>query len=62
MNGKGDSPRNCFSEQFRANYDQIFRRKPQLPADDEVVRAVTASRQQKRDKAPGRTTLVYRAW
>jgi hypothetical protein len=23
MNGKGDSPRNCFSPQFRENYDQI---------------------------------------
>jgi hypothetical protein len=31
MNGKGDSPRNCFSEQFRSNFDHIFRRKPQLP-------------------------------
>lgn len=27
MNGKGDAPRNCFSEAFRANYDQIFRKK-----------------------------------
>ena len=26
MNGKGDSPRNCFSEDFRSNYDQIFRK------------------------------------
>ena len=23
-NGKGDSPRNCFSEHYRENYDQIF--------------------------------------
>lgn len=22
--GKGDSPRNCFSEEFRNNYDRIF--------------------------------------
>lgn len=25
MNGKGDSPRNCFSKQYRDNYDHIFR-------------------------------------
>ena len=25
MNGKGDSPRNCFSEDFRNNYDIIFK-------------------------------------
>jgi len=31
MNGKGDAPRNCFSEQFRRNYVSIFRRKPALP-------------------------------
>ena len=30
-NGKGDSPRNCFSHQFRENYDHIFRRKPSSP-------------------------------
>jgi hypothetical protein len=23
-NGKGDSPRNCFSEHYRENYDHIF--------------------------------------
>jgi DNA-binding transcriptional regulator GbsR (MarR family) len=23
-NGKGDSPRNCFSEHYRDNYDNIF--------------------------------------
>jgi len=23
-NGKGDSPRNCFSQKFRDNYDTIF--------------------------------------
>lgn len=26
MNGKGDSPRNCFSEEYRENYDRIFRK------------------------------------
>jgi hypothetical protein len=25
--GKGDSPRNCFSETYRENYDNIFRKK-----------------------------------
>lgn len=24
-NGKGDSPRNCFSQKFRDNYDVIFK-------------------------------------
>lgn len=41
MNGKGDSPRNCFSEQYRSNYDRIFKRKPPLPSDDEIRRKVT---------------------
>jgi hypothetical protein len=27
MNGKGDAPRNCFTETYRENYDQIFRKK-----------------------------------
>ena len=31
MSGKGDTPRNCFSEQYRDNYDAIFRRKPPMP-------------------------------
>lgn len=26
MNGKGDSPRNCFSQQYKQNYDKIFSR------------------------------------
>ena len=26
-NGKGDSPRNCFSQKFRDNYDAIFGKK-----------------------------------
>lgn len=28
MNGKGDAPRNCFTETYRENYDNIFRKKP----------------------------------
>ena len=27
MNGKGDSPRSCFSKEYRDNYDHIFRTK-----------------------------------
>lgn len=27
MNGKGDSPRNCFSESYLENYEEIFRKK-----------------------------------
>jgi hypothetical protein len=30
MSGKGDRPRNCFSRQFRANYDSIDWRKPEV--------------------------------
>lgn len=26
QNGKGDSPRNIFSEEYRSNYDDIFRK------------------------------------
>ena len=26
QNGKGDSPRNCYSAKYRKNYDEIFRR------------------------------------
>ena len=26
QNGKGDAPRNCFSQQYRDNYDNIFRK------------------------------------
>jgi hypothetical protein len=25
-NGKGDSPRNCFSKKYKENYDAIFRK------------------------------------
>lgn len=25
--GKGSAPRNCFSPEFRANYDRIFRKR-----------------------------------
>ncbi len=25
MNGKGDRPRNCYTDQYRDNYDRIFR-------------------------------------
>ncbi len=30
-NGKGDSPRNCFSPEFKKNYDQIFRPRQARP-------------------------------
>lgn len=26
QNGKGDSPRNCFSQAYRDNYDSIFKK------------------------------------
>jgi len=26
QNGKGDAPRNCFSEEYRQNYDLVFRK------------------------------------
>ena len=29
MNGKGDKPRNCFSSQYKHNYDQIDWKKSQ---------------------------------
>ena len=39
MNGKGDAPRNCFSETYRQNYDDIFRKKD-LTAEEITARAV----------------------
>lgn len=30
INGKGDSPRNCFTNTFRDNYDDIFRKKDKV--------------------------------
>lgn len=33
QNGKGDSPRNCHSDAYRANYDEIFRKKPDKASD-----------------------------
>jgi len=33
--GKGDKPRNCFSRQFKDNYDLIVWRKPQ-PAKEKL--------------------------
>lgn len=35
MNGKGDSPRNCFSEQFRSNWEVIFGDKHERKSADE---------------------------
>lgn len=29
--GKGDSPRNCFSDAYRDNYDAIFRKPKEKP-------------------------------
>lgn len=49
MNGKGSAPRNCFSPQFRDNYDQIDWSKgrsepqktvPQLLAQDHSAKPV----------------------
>lgn len=31
--GKGDSPRNCFSQQYRDNFDHIFMKKKDLSDD-----------------------------
>jgi hypothetical protein len=41
MNGKGDSPRNCFSKQFKSNYDNINWRRPKTI--DEVCGAPKGS-------------------
>jgi hypothetical protein len=37
-NGKGDKPRNCFSQQFKDNYDQINWAKSE-PAKSEPAKA-----------------------
>lgn len=40
MNGKGDRPRNNFSQAFRDNYDFIFGKKPTAPTQTEHVCAI----------------------
>ena len=35
--GKGDRPRNCFSNQFRDNYDAIFRAKKNRNVETDTV-------------------------
>lgn len=49
MNGKGDAPRNCFSEQYRENYDHIFR---SITTDDwrRALKRAKASRNQFADE------------
>ena len=47
MNGKGDRPRNCFSEAYLSNYDQIFRK---AKARKAVQRRSLDSSQDKHEK------------
>jgi hypothetical protein len=35
-NGKGDTPRNCYTEKYRNNYDEIFRKSNRLPTVSSV--------------------------
>lgn len=34
--GKGDTPRNCYTEQYRNNYDEIFRKSNKFISDNSV--------------------------
>ena len=53
MNGKGDSPRNCFSDQFRNNFETINwskreRKRKKLTTDTGSRRDVTTNEEQRR--------------
>ncbi len=58
MNGKGSSPRNCFSETYRENYDSIFRKNQTCcycgcgvveTPDSETVKCPECGREQESD-------------
>jgi len=40
MNGKGSAPRNCFSEQFRSNYESINWKKKKKPTPKKGEKSV----------------------
>ena len=53
MNGKGDSPRNCFSDQFRNNFETINwskreRKRKKLTTITSSRRDVTTNEEQRR--------------
>jgi len=53
MNGKGDSPRNCFSDQFRNNFETINwgkreRKRKKLTTNTSSRRDVTTNEEQRR--------------
>lgn len=53
MSGKGDSPRNCFSDQFRNNFETINwgkreRKRKKLTTNTSSRRDVTSNEEQRR--------------
>ena len=60
MNGTGDAPRNCFSEQSRENYDHIFR---SITTDDwrRVLKRAKASRNQVAEEIRRRAAKKFSA-
>lgn len=49
MNGKGSNPRNCFSKQFKSNYDEINWDKP---VDHEQTRKHNGTQRKRLKKVP----------
>lgn len=60
MNGKGDAPRNCFSEQYRESYDRIFR---SITSDDwrRALKRAKASRNQVAEEIRRRAAATKRS-
>lgn len=53
--GKGDAPRNCFSDQYRANYDTIFstpNNMKQKTADSNKWQRANVQKRAKQHKQP----------
>lgn len=63
MNGKGDTPRNCYTDQYRENYDRIFRgvtrtKLPLLHEQPRPVRYASGSRTGTRKATPGQAATT----
>lgn len=62
--GKGDKPRNCFSKEFKSNYDEIFRKPKLAPVKiffdlDECVLHSTWSKQDLEESIGGIDDFVF---
>jgi hypothetical protein len=42
-NGKGDTPRNCYTEQYRNNYDEIFKKSSRLHTISDICSVIDST-------------------